>query len=130
MNLLLDTHALLWWLIDSPRLGPAARAGISEPRNTVWVSAVSAWEIAIKAGVGRLDLSERLAERLLDLEREGFRELPVGVDHALGVRDLPLHHGDPFDRLLIAQALAASLTIVTADAAFAGYASPTLAADR
>ncbi len=131
MNLLLDTHSLLWWLDDSPRLGRQARARIADPRNPVWVSAVTAWEIAIKAGLGRLDLGEPPEACLpRELERGGFRALAVGFDHALGVRGLPRHHDDPFDRLLIAQARAERLVIVTADKAFGAYDVATVAADR
>jgi PIN domain nuclease of toxin-antitoxin system len=131
VNLLLDTHALLWWLDDSPRLGREARAHIAEPRNPVWVSAATAWEIAIKAGLGRLDLGEPPEACLpRELERGGFRPLAVGLDHALAVRGLPRHHDDPFDRMLIAQARAEGLAIVSADKAFATYDVAIVPADR
>ena len=122
MKLLLDTHVLLWWLGDDPRLGRAAAARITDPRNLVWVSAATAWEIAIKAALGRLDLGEPPEECLpREIERAGFRLLDVTIDHALAVRTLAAHHADPFDRLLIAQALSEGLQIVTADGAFAAY---------
>ena len=122
MTLLLDTHVFLWWLDDNPRLGPKSRAAIADPDNTVWVSATSAWEIAIKTGLGRLELSEPPEDVLpREIERGGFRPLAISVDHALAVRSLPQYHRDPFDRLLIAQAMAEGLRLVTADRAFARY---------
>ena len=131
MNLLVDTHAFVWWLNDSPRLGRGARAEFADPTNRLWISAVSAWEIAIKVGVGRLELREPPEVCVpREIERGGFRALAVELDHALGVVELPPHHGDPFDRLLIAQARAEGLTIVTADRVFEAYQVATLAADR
>lgn len=131
MNLLLDTHVLLWGLENSPRLGAQARARITDASNTVWVSTASAWEIAIKVKAGRLELSEPPEVCVpRELERAEFVPLPVALDHALGVGALPPDHADPFDRLLIAQAVAEGLTIVTADRAFAAYNVPMLAAER
>ena len=122
MTLLLDTHVLLWWLDDNPRLGARARAAIADSDNTVWVSSATAWEIAIKTGLGRLEMSEPPEEALpREIERGGFRPLAISVEHALAVRTLPHHHRDPFDRLLIAQAMAEDLRLVTADRAFADY---------
>ena len=122
MKLLLDTHALLWWLGGSGKLGARAHALIADPEATVWVSAATAWEIAVKAGLGRLDLGEPPETCLpRELERSRFRHLPITLTHALAVRTLPRRHGDPFDRLLIAQAMLEELTIVTTDAAIAGY---------
>ena len=131
MKLLLDTHAFLWWLDDGPRLGRHARAQIASPTNLVWVSAVSAGEIAINAGLGRLDLGEPPKACVpREIERGGFRPLPVTVDHALAVGTLAHHHTDPFDRLLIAQAQCEDLRIVTVDAVVAAYGVATVAADR
>lgn len=122
MTLLLDTHVFLWWLDDNPRLGPAARTAIADPDSTVWVSAATAWEIAIKTGLGRLEMSEPPEEVLpREIERGGFQPLAISVEHALAVRTLPRHHRDPFDRLLIVQAMAEDLRLVTADRAFAHY---------
>ena len=122
MTLLLDTQVLLWWLDGSPRLGRRTHARIAHPESTVWVSAATAWEIAIKAGLGRLDLGEPPETCLpREMECSGFRSLPVTVAHALAVRTLPRLHGDPFDRLLIAQALLEGLTLITSDAAIARY---------
>ena len=123
MNLLLDTHALLWWMTDDPALGARARDAIADAGNGVWVSAASVWEIAIKAALGRLQLPGPIAEVLPSvLADNDFSPLPITVDHALRVSELPPVHADPFDRILIAQAITQSLTIVTADAAFARYA--------
>ncbi len=131
MNLLIDTHVLLWWLGDDPRLGRTAAAHIADPRNLVWVSAASAWEIAIKAGLGRLDLGEPPEQCLpREIERAGFQPLDVKFDHALAVRTLVAHHADPFDRLLIAQALSEGLHIVTADPAFSAYSVAVVRADE
>jgi PIN domain nuclease of toxin-antitoxin system len=122
MNLLLDTQALLWWKEGSRRLGPRARRAIEFSAMTVRVSAVSAWEIAIKCGLGRLKLTEPLETWMPDrLERDGFLMLSVTVAHAVAVASLPNHHDDPFDRLLIAQARAEALTVVTSDAVFDEY---------
>jgi PIN domain nuclease of toxin-antitoxin system len=127
MNLLIDTHVLLWWSRNSPRLGRQARVLISSPQNSVWVSSVSIWEISIKASLGRLELSGLLSARIPeDLERHGFIALPITFPHALAVRDLPLHHRDPFDRMLIAQARCEDLTLLTADPAIAAYDVRTL----
>lgn len=116
MNLLLDTHVLLWALADDARLRPTARRAIQDPGNTVYVSAVSAWEIAIKAGFGRIRLPRNAARWLpAEIERAEFQALPITVPHALGVERLPRHHDDPFDRLLVAQAIAERLTLVTHD---------------
>lgn len=122
MTLLLDTQALLWWLGGSPTLGRRARALIADSSSSVWVSAATAWEIAIKAGLGRLDLGEPPEICLpRELDRSGFRALPVTVAHALAVGALPRIHGDPFDRILIVQAVIEGLTLVTSDAEVARY---------
>lgn len=118
MRLLLDTHTLLWWLADDPRLADPARSEIADPANDVLVSAASAWEIAIKAALGKLSLPDDLEEQLAG---NSFSPLPILVRHALAVRDLPDHHRDPFDRLLVAQARIEDLTIVTADACIPRY---------
>jgi PIN domain nuclease of toxin-antitoxin system len=124
-RLLLDTHVLLWWLGDDSRLRADAAAAIADPATAVYVSAASAWEIAIKKTVGRLEAPDDLPAQL---EHHGFAELPVSVAHALGVEVLPVYHPDPFDRLLVAQAMLEGLTIVTSDAQVRRYGVPTLAA--
>jgi len=122
VNLLLDTHVWLWWLDGSRRLGAAARRAIEKGDSVVWVSAATAWEIAIKVGLGRLTLGEPPEECVpREMERSGFQPLAIGIDHALAVRALPAHHRDPFDRLLIAQARMDHLTIITADPVFRRY---------
>lgn len=115
--LLLDTGALIWWDANDPRLGGNARAAIQNAPE-VWVSSASAWEIVIKSALGKLRTKRHPAQAVAD---GGFRELPVTFDHAEGVRTLPRHHADPFDRLIIAVATIEGLTIVTSDETFRKY---------
>jgi PIN domain nuclease of toxin-antitoxin system len=129
MNLLLDTHTLIWWMEDSPRLGPVALRTI-EAADTRLISAVSAWEISIKTAIGRLKLSFDPGESIIELTTRGFQPLCIKFRHAWTVGDLPLHHGDPFDRMLVAQARCENLTLVTADERIAAYGVPTLDASR
>jgi PIN domain nuclease of toxin-antitoxin system len=131
VNLLLDTQVFLWWADASERLGPLARAAIQAPEHMVWVSAASFWEIAIKAGIGRLELSEP-AEMCLprEMARSGFRELSVTIAHALAVQHLPPHHKDPFDRLLLSQAIVESMCLVTSDRALSAYQARMMEAGR
>ena len=117
MNLLLDTHALIWW-DEGRELSRAARRAI-ESADGVYVSAASAWEVAIKVGLGRLRPARTVEEAV---EESGFLELPITVRHAQRVADLPAHHRDPFDRLLVAQAEVEALTLVTRDPVFERYA--------
>lgn len=117
MTLLLDTHVVLWWLDDSSRLSASARTAISE-EGAVLVSAVTAFEVAAKTAVGKLLTPDGFAERIAE---QDMTELPLTFRHGLVVAQLPLHHRDPFDRLLIAQAQCENLTVVTADRAFADY---------
>ena len=122
MNLLLDTHVLLWTLVDDGRITPVARRAIQDTGNTVHVSAASAWEIAIKAALKRVRIPGGVAEWLPEeLQRSGFTELPILIRHALAVERLPRHHADPFDRLLIAQAKVERLTLVTHDRTLRRY---------
>jgi PIN domain nuclease of toxin-antitoxin system len=117
--LLLDTHVWLWWQLDDRRLGAKARTAIASAAE-VRLSAASVWEMAIKSAIGKLALP-RGADIADELERDGFIPLAVEVEHADGVRALPALHRDPFDRLLVSQAIAEGLTLVTADAQLAGY---------
>jgi PIN domain nuclease of toxin-antitoxin system len=117
-RLLVDTHALLWWLADDPSLSPAARDVIADPANEPLVSAACVWEIAIKRSLGKLTAPDDLPERIV---AEGFAWLPISAQHAWRVRELPMHHRDPFDRVLVAQALTERLPVVTADARFGEY---------
>ena len=117
-RLLVDSHVLLWHLVDDSRLGPEPTAAIEAPNAEVFVSTASIWEIAIKTALGKLDAPDDLPARA---EQAGFRLLSVIADHAWQVRQLPHHHRDPFDRLLIAQAQVEGLSIVTADSSFDAY---------
>ena len=122
MNLLLDTHALLRFLGDDPRLQPATLKLLADPLNDVFVSAASAWEIAIKARLGKLPVPPNIAEWLpAQLVTNRLTPLPITIAHAAGVEHLPTHHADPFDRLLIAQARAEDLALVTGDRQFERY---------
>jgi PIN domain nuclease of toxin-antitoxin system len=118
VNLLLDTHAVLWWLSDDPTLSEAARVAISDPENTVYLSAVVIWEMRIKQGIGKLDLPDDFEEVVDD---QAFSKLPVTVDHANAIVRLPAIHRDPFDRMLVAQAVVEEMTIVTRDRNIAEY---------
>jgi PIN domain nuclease of toxin-antitoxin system len=124
VRLLLDTHALLWWLADA-ELTPQARDTIADPANTVAVSAVSAWEISIKKALGKLSAPDDLAHQV---QASDFSPLPIEINHALAAGRLPRHHEDPFDRMLIAQAQIEQMTIVTRDKRFADYDVAVLAA--
>ena len=122
MRLVLDTHVLLWWIDGDPRISDRAQALISDADNTVSVSVASVWEIAIKAGLGQLEVPPDLRGYLRrQLARNDFELLPVLFEHAVAVRDLPLHHRDPFDRLLIAQARIERLNLVSRDARMKAY---------
>ncbi len=122
MELLLDTQILLWALSARSRIPAHMREAIESRTNTVFVSAASMWEIAIKASLGKLEISGLdLTELPGFVDASGFDELPLVSRHALGVHDLPRHHGDPFDRMLIAQARAERLTLVSVDPAFRAY---------
>lgn len=123
MNLLLDTHVLLWWLDDYQVLSGAAQAAIRDGHNLVFVSAASAWEIAIKKALGKLDAPDDLEEAVV---ASRFQSLPITLGHARGAGGLPHHHDDPFDRMLIAQAHAEQLTVITHDKRFGDYNVPLL----
>ena len=121
MNLLLDTHVALWAITDSPRLNAQAREWIESPRATVWVSAATVWEIAIKHGLGRGDMPVSGQEALDYFRQSGYRLLAVQSEHAAAVETLPAHHADPFDRILIAQALTEPMRLLTHDSTVARY---------
>lgn len=125
MNLLLDTHVLLWWLRDDPRLGVRARDVIADPGTTVYLSPVVMWEIRIKQAIGKLDVP--LDFRAV-VDAQGFTELPLTIDHTDALDALPMHHRDPFDRMLIAQARSEGLTLITADDSFRTYEVPVVPA--
>ena len=122
MRALLDTHALLWWLADSERLSVPARRTIADESNAILVSAASAWEIATKFRIGRLAASEAVALDIAGaIASQGFEELAISVADAERAGRLPGPHRDPFDRMLIAQALSRDLAIVSIDTAFDRY---------
>lgn len=125
MKLLLDTHVLLWALATPERLSEKARAAIAHPRHAVFVSAASSWEIEIKRALGKLatppDLEQQLRQRR-------FLELPVRVRHTQALRGLPPLHRDPFDRLLVAQAIVEELVLVSADELIFAYQAKTMRA--
>lgn len=129
MRLLLDTHALLWALGDSARLATTAAEAIVDPDNDVLVSAASCWEISIKEELGKLRLPAPASQWLLQaIEQVGFETVDISPYHCLTAGSLPVHHRDPFDRLLIAQGMAESLTIMTRDERFHLYDVSVLAA--
>lgn len=123
MNLLLDTHALLWFLAGDARLSTPARVAIENMGNTRLFSVASAWEIAIKASLGKLSLSGPFHELIpVQLRANSIQLLPVGPEHLNHLLALPFHHRDPFDRMLVSQAIAENATLVSADATLDRYA--------
>lgn len=125
MRLLLDTHVVLWALGDPDSLADRARAAISDPANLVVVSAASLWEVSAKRTTGRLGVPDDFFDEVWDA---GFEPLSISAEHAWAAGALPLHHRDPFDRMLVAQAQLEGLTIVTADSQLAAYQVAILAA--
>jgi PIN domain nuclease of toxin-antitoxin system len=122
VNLLLDTQALLWFLSDDPRLHGSTRELIADPTHDVFISAASVWEIAIKIRLGKLAVPPDIAAWLpTQVAANRFIPLPITLVHAAGVEHLPMHHVDPFDRLLISQAQVEHLTVLTSDAQFELY---------
>jgi len=118
LRLILDTHAALWWLTGDSRFGASAEAEIADATNQVLLSAAVVWEVAIKRSLGKLEVPDDLAATLL---AGGAEPLPIGLEHAAAVEALPWHHRDPFDRLLIAQAIVERAALVSHDAAFSAY---------
>lgn len=125
MRLLLDTHVVLWALAGDDRLRPTTRERIADGGTHVSVSAASVWEITIKQALGKLAAPDDLVEALAAAE---FRPLDINAHHALAAGRLPRHHDDPFDRMLVAQAVSDGLTLVTADRRLTAYGVPLLAA--
>lgn len=122
MDLLLDSHAMLWFFWDDPKLSTSAKALIEDPDNRKLVSIATCWEIAIKTGLGKLTLGEPSRSFLhREIARNNFELLSISLDHATSVEGLPQHHRDPFDRLIIAQAIAEDIPIVSSDSAFDAY---------
>jgi PIN domain nuclease of toxin-antitoxin system len=118
LTLLLDTSAFIWWVTEDARLGPKARSAVADPNRSVHVSAVSAWEIAIKRSLGKLEFDGDVVSLVA---REDFDELPIQIVHAVEAESLPLHHRDPFDRMLIAQSRHENLVLLTGDRVFTRY---------
>ena len=119
--ILLDSHALLWWLENNHRLSTSAREAIQEPATQVLVSAGSLWEIAIKHHLGKLRAPKLVDDFQRELDAEGFVELPISAKHAIRAAQLPTNHRDPFDRVLIAQAELENVPIVSRDSKFDEY---------
>lgn len=121
MSRLLDTHVALWAITDSPKLSKKARELIESLKSSVWISAATVWEIAIKHGLGRGDMPVSSQNALRYFQESGYRFLPVEPEHAAAVEDLPTHHGDPFDRILVAQAIVEPMRLITHDPVVARY---------
>jgi PIN domain nuclease of toxin-antitoxin system len=121
LNLLLDTHVALWAITDSPKLSQKARDLIVSARTTVWVSAASVWEIAIKHALGRGDMPVSGQDAMRYFRDSGYRFLSVDAEHAVAVEALSSHHQDPFDRILVAQALVEPMRLMTHDPMVARY---------
>ncbi len=118
MNIFLDTHVLLWWLDDSPLLSEKERSAIANSDNLVVLSSVVIWEIRIKQALGKLVITPKFYDVI---KNEGFEMLSITPDHAYAVGELPMHHRDPFDRMIVAQARLEGLTVATHDAVFKKY---------
>ena len=125
MRLLLDTHVLLWWLMDDPSLEKSASDGISDPRSSVFVSAATVWEISIKRALGKLEAPSDL---LSQIEMNRFEPLSICASHAYAAGALPRHHDDPFDRMLVAQAMKEDLILLTRDPRMNRYGVETMVA--
>jgi PIN domain nuclease of toxin-antitoxin system len=122
LRALLDSHALLWWILDDPALPPTAREAISGMNNTILVSAASAWELAIKLRAGKLpEAAELISNFSIEIDREGFQLLPISVEHGIRAGLLPGPHKDPFDRMLIAQSQAENMPIISNETIFESY---------
>jgi PIN domain nuclease of toxin-antitoxin system len=122
MLLLLDTHAFLWFVWGDPQLSPSARALIEDDANRKFVSMVSIWEMAIKVGIGKLTLARPFEDFLADrLDGNGFEILPIDRMHVARIASLPLHHRDPFDRLLASQSVTETMSLLSADPIFDAY---------
>jgi PIN domain nuclease of toxin-antitoxin system len=127
MNLLLDTQAFVWWATDHGKLSAAALAACQDRGNTLTVSVVAAWEMQIKLQIGKLTLAVPLEQMIRDEQQvNNMQVLPVLLPHVLALGTLSLHHKDPFDRLLVAQALAENMTIVSADHVLSRYPAPVI----
>ncbi len=126
MKLLLDSHTFLWWASEPAKLSSTALTLCSDPANSLLLSSASAWEVQIKHSLGKLGLTLPLSTLLAQQRANGLGILPVTVDHVLLLDTLPYHHKDPFDRLIIAQAIVEGASVVTADQAFSHYSVSTI----
>ena len=127
MNVLLDSHTLLWFLSDDPRLSVRAKEAIEDSANRSFVSVASCWEIAVKLSLGKLTLGKPFDEVFPgELERNGIGQVPIEISHLRALMTLPWHHRDPFDRVIIAQARVEAMTLVTRDGHAASYGIDTL----
>ena len=127
MNVLLDTHVLIWWMEKSPRLGSRAKRILASGTVNPVISAVSIWEMSIKVSIGRLEMADPLERWVPRLQNEwGVHPLPITFEHAIMVHNLPPHHNDPFDRMLVAQALCEHLELMTGDPILTSYDVRTL----
>lgn len=127
MRILLDTHAFLWWISNDPQLSAQARSLIEDVANEIVVSAVSGWEIAIKAQLGKLTVAADLEQFVASqITQNYFTILPIKLVHTLHIHHLPLHHRDPFDRMLVAQSQLEDLTMLTVDPLIMQYTVATI----
>jgi len=120
LKILLDTHLLLWWLMDARRLSRKARELVQDPSHTIFLSVASLWEIRIKEALGKVEVPENFDEAVA---METFEVLPIYAAHTKALKSLPMHHRDPFDRMLIVQAMTERLQLLTADEGLAVYGS-------
>ena len=126
-RLLLDTHAFLWWVDDAPEITATARRAIADTKNEIYLSLASCWEMSIKSSLGKLQLTKPIERFVSDqLAANGFTLLNIELRHTAKVESLPFYHRDPFDRLLIAQAMTEKITLITVDKAFIEYGVKTL----
>ncbi|MBX7243355.1 MAG: type II toxin-antitoxin system VapC family toxin [Bacteroidia bacterium] len=121
MRLLLDTHTFLWYYSGSPELSEYARECIDNPKNEFWVSIASIWGIAIKNSIGKLDLDKSFDDFCKDVVEKGFTFLPIDMAHIMKSAKLPFHNRDPFDRIIVAQAISENLDFVTRDGVMESY---------
>ena len=121
MNLLLDTHVALWAITDNPKLPQKARDLIQSPKTTVWISAASVWEIAIKHALGRGDMPVSSQDAVRYFSESGYNFLAVEAEHAVAIEGLATHHQDPFDRIIVAQAIVEPMRLITHDSMVALY---------
>ena len=127
MRLLIDSHAIIWWMTDDPRLSPMARKALGSSQHERFLSLASLWELSLKVAAGRLQGIDSTIDHLRQAAAaQSIVLLPIGYEHILRVESLPLYHADPFDRMLVAQALEDGLTLLSADRAFSQYSVPVI----